>query len=248
MAEVRLAFDGECRGSCAGWGFVVWAGALRVGRGWGSGKTKLSRFRAALLALERGLEFVLDSPLAHRSVVAGSDASRATRAVLRPGRSGRGPTEDERLTDLIGQFEALRFDRTHTRANQEASALARLGLAQVELRQRAFEISDDAGFSEYLRDGAGRSAPRGEPEPLRLGTPDFFALPFDDRHLQEILDRIPFREREMIRLHYAPYGGEAYSFRQIGRIFRISGHRVRQLVDRGVGRLEWLAARFPAWR
>ena len=248
MAEVHITFDGECRKSGAAWGFVVRAAGLRVSRSWGAEKTRLSRHRAALLALERGLEFVLDTPLAHRSILAGSDAAQAASAVLRPARAGIRPAVSEHLADLIGQFEALRFERTHTRANQEASALARLGLAQFELSRRSFEICDDAGLSEYLKVGAGRSAPSGDPEPFRLGTPVFFALPFDTAQVREILDRIPWREREMILLRYAPYGGESYTFNQIGRVFRICGQRVRQLIDRGVMRLEWLAVRFPGWR
>ena len=245
MAEVHLTFDGARRGSCAAYGFVVRAGGLRVGRGWGAGNTGLSRLRAALLALERGLEFVVDSPLAQRSVMVGSDAPQAISAVLRPGSAARRPAVSTNLTDLISQFEALRFDRAHTRANQEASALAQLGLAQFELFRRPFFVCDDAGFSEYLKGAAERTAPTGDPEPFRPGIPDFFALPFDAEQLGEVLDRMPFREREIIKLRLAPY---SCTFSQIGVVFRICGQRVRQILDRALMRLWWLAVRVPAWR
>jgi hypothetical protein len=248
MEEVRLGFDGERRGGRAAWGFVVRAGGLAVARGWAAGRTGRSRLGAALLALERGLEFILDSPLAHRSVVAGSDHPQVVGAVLRPPSSKRRSSVSKHLADLIGQFEALRFDGRHTRANQEARALARLGLAQFELGRRSFEISDDRGFSESAQKDNGRALPGGDPEPLRSGTPDFYALPFEVEELRQVLHRLPFRDREVLRLRYAPEGGEPQTLRQIGHVFRICPQRVRQVLDRGLRRLWWLAVRFPAWR
>jgi hypothetical protein len=191
---------------------------------------------AALLALEQGLEFVLNSPLGHRSIVAGSDTLPAIRAVLRPKRPGRRSALPENLTDLVSDVPALRFDRTHTRANQEARALARLALAYGGWGRRSFMTVDDVELAEYLR-GNGKEAPDpGDLEPHPPGMPDFFALPLDPPHLKRMMDGLPFREREMIRLRFGMRTGRP-TFGEIGGILKLSTERVRQIIAKGLRRL-----------
>ena len=246
MAEVRLAFDGQCHSACSAYGFVVRAGGMVVGRGWGAEKAGAHRLHAALRALECGLEFVSNSPLWNRSLVAQSDASDAIDAVLGGGAEARRVVVSEDLGPLIGQFDALRFERVASRENAEARALARLGLAHLELRDRAFEISDDHGLTEYVTQGAvlPPSPSAGRAAPWTDVIPD---LPLAPDELRRILERLPFRDREMIRLRYGWYKCGTLTYSEIGRVFRISGGRVAQIVKRGMQRFWAVAIRFDRW-
>lgn len=208
----------------------------------------MSRLRAALLALERGLEFILNSDLVHRSLLVQSDVPGVGTVILGPPRAGQRPVVSKDLTDLIGQFDALRFMRVDTRDNGESHALAHLSLAQFELRRRAFDVCDDEGLREYLMGGAGRAASSGAPEQLVLWTDPYFALPFDAERLRKILDGLRFREREMIQFRNPKAGGRVYKLTEIAQIFRLSPERVRQILIRGMRRLWMLAVRAEPWR
>lgn len=246
MAEVRLAFDGQCRSRYSAYGFVVRAGGVRVGRGWGADPPRAGRRRTALRALELGLEFVSNSPLRDRSLVAQSDAWNTLDAVLGDGNDARRVGVSKNLDHLIGQSDSLRFERVDRRENAEARALAQLGLAHFALRRRAFEISDDGGLTEYLMHGAVACPPSSarHAAPRTDVIPD---LPLDDEELRRILDRLPFRDREMLRLRYGWCPSGAHTYAEIGGVFRISRGRVAQILKRGMTRFWWIAARFDRW-
>ena len=52
------------------------------------------------------------------------------------------------------------------------------------------------------------------------------------------LKRLTFREREIIKLRYGIPNGETYTLEEIGRIFKVTRERVRQVLDRA----EWKLA------
>lgn len=263
MGQVRLAFDGQCRTPSwrdgivlhdrwrtpyTGYGFVVRADGLLVGRGWGAADARMSRLRAALLALERGLEFIAHSDLIHQSIIVQSDVPGVGTAILAPPKAGGRPVVSEHLAELLGQCDALRVMRIDPRENGASHALAHLGWAQFEHRRRTFDVCDDDGLMEYLRGGAGRGESGGASEPLVPWTDSYFALPFNAERLRKILDGLRFREREMIKLRNPKAGERVYKQSEIAQVFRLSHERVRQILIRGMRRLWTLAARAEPWR
>lgn len=208
----------------------------------------MSRLRAALLSLERGLEFIAHSDLVHQSIVVQSDVPGVGAAILGPPRAGGRPVISEHLTELLGQCDALRIMRIDPRENGASNALAHLGWAQFEHRRRTFDVCDDDGLVEYLRDGAGRAPSSGAPEQVFSGTDSYFALPFDAGRLLKILDGLRFRERAMIKLRNPKAGERVFKQSEIAQVFRLSPERVRQILIRGMRRLWTLAARAEPWR
>lgn len=208
----------------------------------------MTRLHAALLALERGLEFIVHSDLVHQSLLVQSDVPRVSAVILGPSGLGRRPGVSEQLTHLIGQFDALRIMRIDPRENGEANALAQLSMAQFEIRQRDFDMCDDRGLMEYVTGRPGRTGSEDGPEPAVVWTDPYFALPFDAERLRKVLEGLRWREREMIRLRNPEAGGRVYTFSEIGCIFKISRERVRQILHQGLKRLWTLAARAELWR
>jgi len=208
----------------------------------------MSRLRAALLALERGLEFIVHSDLVHQSLIVQSDISKVGSEILGPSHGRRRPVTSDNLNHLIGQFDALRIMRVDSREIGGANALVQLSMAQFEIYRRAFDICDDRGLMEYVSGGSGIAASDKVPEPAFPWTDPYFALPFDTERLRKVLEGLRFREREMIRLRNPEAGGRVYKLGEIGCIFKISRERVRQILDQGMRRLWALAARAEPWR
>jgi hypothetical protein len=257
-AEVRLAFAGECRprGRAAGWAFVVEAGGSTVGHGWGALRCHGgagSGLGPALLALEQGLAFLLETDLARRAIRAETDTSQAIEAVLGPTRPGRRPAIPEDLTHIVGQFDSLRFAAVELAKNRPAQALARLALDRFHRgNDRVFEAFDDRGLTEFMASAAGRAVrgarPGASPWPsIAPGAPDFFSLPFDPERLHAVFERLPLREREILKLRFGLAGQPPWELGPIGRAWRISKSRASQLVWKAQRRLEVLALRMDPW-
>jgi hypothetical protein len=238
MTVVRLAFDGLYRSPCPAFGYTVRADGSLVGRGWGAVGRKLNKIGAALIALEHGLEFILNTSLHDHRVIAQTEAWGAIDAVF----DGNGTTPS--LSQLVGQMDGLRFERIEPGDSWEAHALARLGVAQYDVRRADFEICDDAGLGGYL---CGKPEPPSDnQEAVAAWTETLPGMPFNADELARILDRLPFREREMIRLRHGWCGAGPFTLEEIGRVFRISRSRVAQILKRGMKRFWWLAARMNA--
>jgi hypothetical protein len=208
----------------------------------------MSRLRAALLGLERGLEFIVHSDLFHQSLLVQSDVPGLGAVLLGPGRAGRRPAGSEHLTELIGKFDALRLMRVDPRENGESNALAKLSMAQFAVHRRGFDICDDEGLMEYVSGAVGRGTSDGVPKQVVPWTDPYFALPFDAGRLRKVLEGLRDREREMIKLRNPEAGGRVYKQSEIAQIFRLSPERVRQILIRGMKRLWTLAARAEPWR
>ncbi|HUT13668.1 MAG TPA: sigma-70 family RNA polymerase sigma factor [Thermoguttaceae bacterium] len=56
--------------------------------------------------------------------------------------------------------------------------------------------------------------------------------------LEEAMQALSWREREIVKLHYGLGDGHCYTLNDIGKIFRISRERVRQLETRAMGKLQ----------
>ncbi len=55
--------------------------------------------------------------------------------------------------------------------------------------------------------------------------------------LQEVLDTLPVREREILKLRYGLTDGYTYTLEEVGNIFRVTRERVRQIELRAVDKL-----------
>ena len=52
------------------------------------------------------------------------------------------------------------------------------------------------------------------------------------------LKRLTFREREIIKLRYGIPNGETYTLEEIGRIFKVTRERVRQIEAKAIRKLQ----------
>jgi RNA polymerase primary sigma factor len=52
--------------------------------------------------------------------------------------------------------------------------------------------------------------------------------------IKKMLQRLSFREREIIRLRYGIGTGYTYTLEEVGRIFKVTRERVRQIEAKGI--------------
>jgi RNA polymerase primary sigma factor len=86
--------------------------------------------------------------------------------------------------------------------------------------------SEDASFSELVED-FGSSSPT---ESTTHGL-------LRDK-LDSLLKTLTYREREIIRLRYGLTDGYTYTLEEVGRIFRVTRERVRQIEAKAVKKLQ----------
>ena len=58
------------------------------------------------------------------------------------------------------------------------------------------------------------------------------------QRLEEVLDELSYREREIIRLRYGLADGYAYTLEEVGKIFSVTRERVRQIESKAVRKLQ----------
>lgn len=56
--------------------------------------------------------------------------------------------------------------------------------------------------------------------------------------LDKVLDTVTFREREIVKLYFGLEHGRPYNLEQIGRIFKITRERVREILAKAIGKLQ----------
>ncbi|QDU57070.1 sigma-70 family RNA polymerase sigma factor [Aeoliella mucimassa] len=56
--------------------------------------------------------------------------------------------------------------------------------------------------------------------------------------IEELLKTLTFREREIIRLRYGLHDGYSYTLEEVGRIFKVTRERVRQIEAKAVAKLQ----------
>ena len=56
--------------------------------------------------------------------------------------------------------------------------------------------------------------------------------------ISDVLDSLTFREREIIKLRYGIGDGYTYTLEEVGRIFRVTRERVRQIEAKAVRKLQ----------
>jgi RNA polymerase primary sigma factor len=110
-------------------------------------------------------------------------------------------------------------------AVEEARRVLDMGRQPMSLDRPVGE-SEDASFSEFVEDF-------GSENPTQSATHGLLK----DR-LESLLKTLTYREREIIRLRYGLTDGYTYTLEEVGRIFRVTRERVRQIEAKAVKKLQ----------
>ena len=86
--------------------------------------------------------------------------------------------------------------------------------------------SEDSYFSDFIQDGSVES-------PVSAATNEMLK----DK-IEGILKTLTYREREIIRLRYGLGNGYCYTLEEVGRIFKVTRERVRQIEAKAVRKLQ----------
>jgi RNA polymerase primary sigma factor len=108
---------------------------------------------------------------------------------------------------------------------EEARRVLDMGRQPMSLDRPVGE-SEDASFSEFVEDLSAES-------PTQSATNGLLK----DR-IDSLLKTVTFREREIIRLRYGLTDGYTYTLEEVGRIFRVTRERVRQIEAKAVKKLQ----------
>ena len=87
--------------------------------------------------------------------------------------------------------------------------------------------SEDGSFGEFVE---GSRAPK-----PRTSWPTTASCASE---IEELLKTLTFREREIIRLRYGLADGYSYTLEEVGRIFKVTRERVRQIEAKAVAKLQ----------
>ena len=160
-----------------------------------------------------------------------------TRAIADQARTIRIPVHMiDLLTKLRATAKRLLHELGREPTPEEIAEAAEVGLEDARRvldmgRQpmsldRPIGESDDASFSELVED-LGSSSPT---ESTTHGL-------LRDK-LDSLLKTLTYREREIIRLRYGLTDGYTYTLEEVGRIFRVTRERVRQIEAKAVKKLQ----------
>ncbi|MFP6614442.1 MAG: sigma-70 family RNA polymerase sigma factor [Pirellulales bacterium] len=108
---------------------------------------------------------------------------------------------------------------------EETRRVLDIGRQPVSLDRPVGE-SEDSSFGELVADKASDS-------PVRRANHGLLR-----ERIDELLKTLTFREREIIRLRYGLQDGYTYTLEEVGRIFKVTRERVRQIEAKAVRKLQ----------
>jgi len=160
-----------------------------------------------------------------------------TRAVAEQTRTVRIPTA---TIDKLGRIDAAtqKWLHRHNRAPtvEETAEAAGLTLGQARDAIRAgrriasldqeWSGSDEGRFADVVPDHRQRDTLDGLNQDLLKS------------RIRDVLGRLTRREREVIRMHYGLADGHRYTLADIGKVFRVSRERVRQIETAALRKLQ----------
>ncbi|TWU28308.1 sigma-70 family RNA polymerase sigma factor [Bythopirellula polymerisocia] len=100
-----------------------------------------------------------------------------------------------------------------------------IGRTPVSL-DRPIGEGDDCSFGEFVEDSHSDN-------PLKLANNGLLREKID-----ELLKTLTYREREIVRLRYGLADGYCYTLEEVGRIFKVTRERVRQIEAKAVSKLQ----------
>ena len=86
--------------------------------------------------------------------------------------------------------------------------------------------SEDASFGEFIEDS-------GTESPVYSASNGLLR-----QKIESLLKTLTYREREIIRLRYGLGDGYTYTLEEVGRIFKVTRERVRQIEAKAVKKLQ----------
>ncbi|QDS92342.1 RNA polymerase sigma factor SigA [Roseimaritima multifibrata] len=110
-------------------------------------------------------------------------------------------------------------------AVEEVRRVMDIGRHPVSLDRPVGE-GEDSSFGEFIEDGD-------HDNPVRTAGNGILRQKIDD-----LLKTLTFREREIIRLRYGLVDGYSYTLEEVGRIFKVTRERVRQIEAKAVKKLQ----------
>ncbi len=127
-------------------------------------------------------------------------------------RMGREPTSEE-----ISRASGVELEETQRVLN--------IGRHPVSLDRPVGE-SEDSSFGEFIEDG-------GTESPVHTASNGLLR-----QKIEGLLKTLTYREREIIRLRYGLGDGYTYTLEEVGRIFKVTRERVRQIEAKAVKKLQ----------
>jgi RNA polymerase primary sigma factor len=108
---------------------------------------------------------------------------------------------------------------------EETERVLDIGRHPVSL-DRPIGEGEDGSFGEFVQDTSTES-------PYKLANNGLLR-----ERIEELLKTLTFREREIIRLRYGLADGYSYTLEEVGRIFKVTRERVRQIEAKAVAKLQ----------
>jgi len=108
---------------------------------------------------------------------------------------------------------------------EEVKRVMDIGRHPVSL-DRPIGESEDSSFGEFIEDHSGES-------PVKIANNGILR----DK-IERLLKTLTYREREIIRLRYGLGDGYTYTLEEVGRIFKVTRERVRQIEAKAVRKLQ----------
>jgi RNA polymerase primary sigma factor len=108
---------------------------------------------------------------------------------------------------------------------EEARRVMKIARTPISLDRPVGE-SDDSFFGEFIEDQSGDS-------PVMTATSEMLKDKID-----QVLKTLTYREREIIKLRYGLGDGYTYTLEEVGRIFKVTRERVRQIEAKAVRKLQ----------
>jgi RNA polymerase primary sigma factor len=160
-----------------------------------------------------------------------------TRAIADQARTIRIPVHMiDVLTKLRNTAKRLQQELGREASNEEIALAAGVPLEETERvldigrhpvsLDRPIGDGEDCSFGEFVEDQHTES-------PHKLANNGLLR----DR-IEELLKTLTFREREIIRLRYGLADGYSYTLEEVGRIFKVTRERVRQIEAKAVSKLQ----------
>ncbi len=107
---------------------------------------------------------------------------------------------------------------------EEAKRVMKISKHPISL-ERPIGESDDSYFGDFIEDESAES-------PIQAAGQEMLK-----ERIEEVLSTLTFREREIIKLRYGIGDGYTYTLEEVGRIFRVTRERVRQIEAKAVRKL-----------
>jgi RNA polymerase primary sigma factor len=108
---------------------------------------------------------------------------------------------------------------------EETERVLDIGRHPVSL-DRPIGEGDDCSFGEFVQDTSTEN-------PCKLANNNLLR-----ERIEELLKTLTYREREIIRLRYGLADGYSYTLEEVGRIFKVTRERVRQIEAKAVAKLQ----------